>query len=241
MIKTVFTLLALSLSIGTISAQSHFTPRLFYHDAKGKSVSKKKAKFLGVLKPTNDSSWEYAYYHIDGPLITISTYKDEAITKRHGYHAYFDELGRIDSAGIMTNGARDSIWSYYNNYLELTESRTYENGKMISATPRSFKQKVTDVKGPSFPGGASALSDFLRRNLLFPVEMKAPYMAEVITRFDVAITGKTGNYTILQSAGYLFDQASLDCISRMPDWVPATQNDQPVPGQVRQPLTFKSF
>lgn len=229
------------LFISIIARPQQPQPKLSYYDSKGNSTKEKKAKFMGVLRLTNDSAWEYAYYKFKGPLIHIKTYRDEPMTQPHGYHAYFDEGGRIDSAGLIKNGVRDSVWEYFNDDLSSVRTRYYENGKPVKTEPVKSGPVTNKIKRPSFPGGQQAWGKFLSLNLLYPEDIDKYDMAYTVIRFRVDTSGKTDNLRIMQSAKYSYDNAAMDCLKKMPAWVPASKDGVPDISYVSQPITFQSY
>ncbi|MGN6494371.1 MAG: hypothetical protein ACTHLE_20435 [Agriterribacter sp.] len=50
---------------------------LYAFDEKWNSCRAEEAKYLGCLQKLSDTAYEWRYYHFDGPLMTIETYKDK--------------------------------------------------------------------------------------------------------------------------------------------------------------------
>lgn len=80
--------------------------------------------------------------------------------------------------------------------------------------------------------------DFLSNNLKTPQELEAGEKRVVVINFFVDAEGNVTRFTVVKSAGALFDNEVIRVLKRMPKWKPAIQNNQPVAVSFTQPVTF---
>lgn len=106
-----------------------------------------------------------------------------------------------------------------------------------SAEPEAKKEIVPD-RQPQFPGGMQAWSAFLSKNLKAPEELETGEKRTVLIRFHVAEDGGVTGFTVVQSAGRMFDNEVIRVLKKMPKWTPALQAGRPVPVSFTQPVTF---
>ena len=105
----------------------------------------------------------------------------------------------------------------------------------ISATPRTGGNE----RSASFPGGESALLDFLKNNLVFPEnELGAGERKVVVARFLIKPDGTASDIQITKPAGNNFDREVIRVLKMMPKWEPQMANGTPVSVTVTQPITF---
>ena len=93
---------------------------------------------------------------------------------------------------------------------------------------------------PQFPGGPSALMQFLSQNVKYPAEAhKAGVEGRVIATFIVEKDGSITNARIARSVHPSLDAEALRVIGSMPNWMPGMQNGEPVRVKYTVPITFK--
>ncbi len=93
---------------------------------------------------------------------------------------------------------------------------------------------------PAFPGGDTALANYLYRNIEYPAEaVENGTEGKVYVSFMVAKDGKIKNVRILRGIGHGCDEEALRVIRAMPDWKPGKQRGKPVRVQVNLPIVFE--
>jgi TonB family protein len=80
-------------------------------------------------------------------------------------------------------------------------------------------------QAPSFPGGQTAMSNWFKKKLIYPVvafqnDIKGNVMLKVVIEPD----GKIGGITVSKGLGYGCDESAVDCVRTMPNWVPGKKN-----------------
>ena len=93
---------------------------------------------------------------------------------------------------------------------------------------------------PAYPGGQSALFEFLSKNIKYPVQAEAKgIQGRVIATFVVEQDGSISNVAIAKSVDPLLDKESTRLINNMPKWIPGKQNGSAVRVKYTVPVTFK--
>ena len=93
---------------------------------------------------------------------------------------------------------------------------------------------------PQFPGGPSALFEFLSKNIQYPKDAeKAKLQGRVIVTFVVKKDGSIKDAKVVKSVAPSLDAEALRVINAMPNWTPGKQGGQPVNVKYTVPLTFR--
>ena len=102
--------------------------------------------------------------------------------------------------------------------------------------------KVFDVveEMPQFPGGSSALFEYIANNLKYPrVAEEIGVQGRVIVTFVVGTDGSIKNAKISKSVDPLLDKEALRVVYAMPKWIPGKHNGRTVNVQYSVPITFR--
>ena len=93
---------------------------------------------------------------------------------------------------------------------------------------------------PQFPGGPSALMQFLGENIRYPEEAhKAGVQGRVIVTFVVEKDGRISEPRVVKSVSPELDGEAVRVVSAMPNWMPGRQNGKAVRVKYTVPITFK--
>jgi periplasmic protein TonB len=98
-------------------------------------------------------------------------------------------------------------------------------------------QKV-DVM-PEFPGGNGGLTEFLIKNITYPVQaIKDSITGKVFVQFIVTETGMVTGAKVVRSVNPLLDGEALRVVEAMPAWIPGKENGVPVKVSYVIPIAF---
>ena len=93
---------------------------------------------------------------------------------------------------------------------------------------------------PQFPGGTTAMMQYLSENIRYPEEAhKNNIQGRVIVTFVVRKDGSISDAKIMRSVHPLLDAEALRVVYAMPKWNPGIQNDEPVNVKYTVPITFR--
>lgn len=109
-------------------------------------------------------------------------------------------------------------------------------------TPQDSQEKVYDVVEvmPSFPGGQSALMQYLGNNIQYPVEAQENgVQGRVIISFVVDKDGSISHVKVAKSADSALDREAVRVVESMPKWIPGKQNGECVRVRYSVPVVFR--
>ena len=92
---------------------------------------------------------------------------------------------------------------------------------------------------PAFPGGTTALHQFLAAHIAYPPEaFKAGRSGSVVVQFVVDEQGRTRDVEAVRTSDPEFDAAAKHVVLVMPWWMPGVDNGQPVRVRCTLPIIF---
>ena len=106
------------------------------------------------------------------------------------------------------------------------------------------EEKVYDVveEMPQFPGGPSALFEYLSNNLQYPVVAEENgVQGRVIVTFIVEKDGSISNAKVVKAVDPSLDKEAIRLVESMPNWIPGKQNGEPVRVKYTVPVTSNSI
>ena len=132
------------------------------------------------------------------------------------------------------------------NVVGNDESGEVLKAKEVIATepvkPKEEENKVFDVveQMPSYPGGMSALMQYLSSNIKYPVIAEENgIQGRVICTFVVERDGSITDVKIAKSVDPSLDKEAMRVVSSMPKWIPGKQNGSAVRVKYTLPVTFR--
>lgn len=249
--KKITILLSIFFIYTTVFAQKGKSGNISYYvfDAAWKPCNTDDAVYFAILEKLNDTAWQWKNYLFSGPLLSVETYKDEDGTIPHGYFAWFDSNGNIDSSGETFGGRKHGSWYYFTDSLSVWQTEKYENGilseRKDSILLRNEKRSNDSIgylpgdKEAVFKGGTNAWIKYLQNNIKIPGRAeKMGKSGTVKIFFMVDSDGSLKDLRLYKSVEYSLDEEALRLISKSPKWEPARQMDKPVKAYRIQPITI---
>ncbi len=196
--------------------------------------------YLSFVQQFDDTTWQWNHYNYWGPLLLVETYRDRDAQKPHGYFAYFNKTGRIDSAGQVSNGYRDGEWYLYEDSLKPQVVKNYVKGRLTEVRRVEKKEGgVPDGKEAQFRKGMKNWVRYLQQNIQFPPRAEGKNIkGTAAIGFVVNTSGEIESTRILQSVEFSIDREALRLVSSSPPWEPAFQEGKNVKAYRIQPITF---
>ena len=109
----------------------------------------------------------------------------------------------------------------------------------FTAPETSGPLKIVEVL-PSFPGGLSALNQYIQREQDYPrIARENGIHGKVYLQFVVTETGQIEDLQILRGIGYGCDEEAVRLVKSMPSWIPGRQGGRSVPVLYTLPISFK--
>ncbi|WP_289858914.1 energy transducer TonB [uncultured Muribaculum sp.] len=114
--------------------------------------------------------------------------------------------------------------------IVVEEKKPVEENKVFSAVEQM----------PQFPGGESALMQYISKNIKYPpVAMENGIQGRVVVQFVVTKTGKIGEVKIARGKDPDLDKEAMRVVKSLPDFIPGKMNGQAVNVWYTLPVTFK--
>lgn len=111
--------------------------------------------------------------------------------------------------------------------------------KLIVEKIASDTLKIPEIM-PSFPDGLAALSNFIDKNLSYPIQaLEKNIKGKVIATFIVDTEGHIQAPKIIKGIGGGCEEEVLRVLSIMPQWIPGKDKGVPVNTYFTLPVTFK--
>ncbi|MBQ8116029.1 MAG: energy transducer TonB [Prevotella sp.] len=93
---------------------------------------------------------------------------------------------------------------------------------------------------PSFPGGQSALINYLKSNIKYPVIAEENgIQGRVVVQFVIGEDGSISDVRVAKSVDPSLDKEAVRVIKNMPKWIPGKLNGQSVKVRYTMPVTFR--
>ena len=108
--------------------------------------------------------------------------------------------------------------------------------------PKVEETKVFDVveQMPSFPGGPSALMQYLSSNIKYPVVAEENgVQGRVVCTFVVERDGSITDVRVVKSVDPSLDKEAMRVVKSMTKWIPGKQNGSAVRVKYTVPVTFR--
>ena len=113
---------------------------------------------------------------------------------------------------------------------------------VVDEKPKEEETKVFDVveQMPSFPGGPSALMQYLSSNIKYPVVAEENgVQGRVVCTFVVERDGSITDVRVIKSVDPSLDKEAVRVVKSMPKWIPGKQNGSAVRVKYTVPVTFR--
>ena len=115
------------------------------------------------------------------------------------------------------------------------------DGESLIDIDLSDLPKLKAEEMPEYPGGMSAMMNFIMENIKYPKDAKkAGKDGRVICSFIIDKEGKVTEVHVAQSSGtQSLDEEAVRLVSLMPDWKPGKDKGEPVSVLYTIPVLFK--
>lgn len=223
---------------------------LQYFDAKWRPAKEKKAIYLLRIRHVGDTSWQYSYYNMYGPLVRLESYQDRNATTRHGLSAWYNKEGDLDSSGYYDHGIREGEWFY--PAVRENSAVYYEKGRALSKEERAEKLRAleildwtspdfaSDPADDHFPGGKAGWMKYLNTHLHYPDRAVNNVIGgNALVLFLVDETGKVRNAQMYRSVELSLDDHALEIINGTPGWAPFARSGKNVRAYLKKPVRFQ--
>ena len=123
---------------------------------------------------------------------------------------------------------------------KIVRSRFYLPITFSLKGPEGSGEKKNSVeKNASFPGGKTALYAWLAKNMQYPELASAQgIQGTVQLQFVVDTDGSISEVNVMRSPDPLLSEEAIRLVKKMPKWIPASRNGQPLKSRFNLPINF---
>ena len=234
-----------------ISAAAAQDKNQFYAlDAKMNQTVLDSSKYILWIHEKDSAKWQWDYYYTWGSLVKSTTYADHDGRVLNGRFCIYNTFGNLDSTGVYESGKKNGLFfklrSLSKDSIEFISQYEYEQDSLVRFTNLFAQQNIKNnqdsaaTSGSEFPGGISAWSSYLERNLRYPERAQTKdIQGRVRICFLVDREGNVKDPFIEKSVEYSLDQESIRLISNSGKWLPGQKNGIPVTSCKIQTVTYK--
>jgi TonB family protein len=165
--------------------------------------------------------------------------------------------GDIESVTVLKDPSSDLVKKYDAQngivIIKLREGVVLENKVVTGADDKAEAWDEVKVEAynkeesfkvvedmPEFPGGLTALSEYIYDNLEYPEKARQDGIeGKVTVEFIVNEEGEVEDANVFRSTYQGFDEAALKVFRNMPDWKPGSQRGKAVRVKIQVPVEFK--
>lgn len=203
-----------------------------------KAKQEKKEEKPKVEKPKFEPKKELPQVR-ETQKFTAPVIKKDELVKEENQVKQMDQLDANTAVGTKDQeGTKDRT-------IEAAREAVVE--KVVVEEPKQevkqeVAQKVWEVveQQPSFPGGPSALMQWLFSNIHYPpVAEENGIQGRVVVSFIVEPDGSISNVQVVRGVDPSLDKEAVRVCKAMPKWQPGKQNGQAVRVKYNLPVTFK--
>lgn len=128
----------------------------------------------------------------------------------------------------------------FSTLLSTTQGMAQDLRQVPDSIQKSDASHKTTVQQPRFPGGNTALMEYMSKNLYYPQNaIKEKIQGRVFVSFFVGTNGEIEEVEIVKSPHKYLSEEAIRIIKKMPKWEPGLKNGQPVRVKYVLPVTFK--
>ncbi|OIN56893.1 energy transducer TonB [Arsenicibacter rosenii] len=122
---------------------------------------------------------------------------------------------------------------------EETAAPTKVEAAVEAPAPKEEEVFTIVEQQPEFPGGMSALGQFLSKNIRYPAAaQRANISGRVFVSFVVNTDGSIQDVSVLKGLGFGTDEEAMRVVKSMPKWRPGKQSGRAVRVKYNLPINF---
>jgi len=147
-----------------------------------------------------------------------------------------------DTESPTSEGTSEQVVEVKYVPVVVEESDDNVDTKTVSAEVEEDVNKVYDTVEvmPEYPGGTTAMMQFISRNLEYPkICQENGTQGKVVVKFTVGKDGSLSNVHAIRSVDSYLDKEAMRIISAMPRWKPGMQKGKPVNVSYVVPINFR--
>lgn len=180
-------------------------------------------------------------WYVSGQQESYQEFKNGIL---NGDFKSWDEEGRPKLKARYQNGEKHGNFrSFYPNG-QMVRDDYFENGQLQEGT--CFSEDGTEIEYfpyvlmPRFPGGASSLRNFVKKEMKYPAEAKKRNIeGAVLILFTVDEKGIVKDPRVVNGDREYFNKEAVRVVDKFPRWIPGEVDGKPAPVQISVPIEFR--
>lgn len=162
-------------------------------------------------------------------------------------------LSNLDAISVVVYSDDDKLTQEEQSELDSQLERIQKKVELLQRSWSCLDEESADVvspedceiitvveKMPEFPGGITALSDYLAKNVNYPQKAReAGIQGRVFVSFIIEKDGSLDEVKVMRSLGGGCDEEAIRVVKAMPKWVPGEQRGKPVRVSYILPINFQ--
>jgi TonB family protein len=226
-------------------------------------------RHINSITAKTDSGWRMTSYYASGKTSSTGLFADDSCTVAKGDRVYYStsgkvsrrvhfdngeasgddtyyyENGKVLATGVNRNGAPDGQWQAWYRSGRLAAKVLFAGGHQTAANfydedGGARRDVNTFFQESTYPGGKSALYQYLDKNIQYPASAFVyNVQGVVVLQFRVTRDGNTVDLGIIQNVDPALDKEAYRVVSGMLPWRPARIGGIPVDTFQRLPIQFK--
>lgn len=196
-----------------------------------------------AMELDSTESGEFVALSNDGSqLVAMGKFKN---SYRDGLWNFYDQHEEwIKTVRYNSDSTRNEIYGdkdatdIYIPYVETVDNLFFdEYGLPIEVRPETIVDDPDEFA--EFPNGTAAMKEFIRTNVTYPPSaIKNKQEGKVYVSFIVELDGSLTEVKLLRGVYEDLDTEAIRVVKSMPNWTPATYNNQTVRSKCYLPITF---
>ncbi len=266
MIKKTLSIIILLVTNCYLKAQD---TTITYFDSKWNETEVNSQVYYRKLYRNKDKLWVVEDYYSDSKECQMKgQYLNRGLKKEHGEFIYYFENGVIDHKGLYEKGKKYGEWIYYFKNGNTDYSGAYikgkrhgewnwyfKNGKIASREIYKYGELIkieqwdtsgVKIQNPiklvdaSFVGGEANMNQFIIDNLVYPDEASQKGQHGIVyIQFVVEKDGSLANIEISKGAYPMLNEAALEVVQKMPNWIPGRHHNRCIRMIYTLPINFR--
>ena len=172
---------------------------------------------------------------IEGNMLTGRLEGNYVNDKEEGVWKYYYDSGELCFTQTFVKGTKTGLLQGYYKTGELKRTEEYKDGSLISC--KCYTKSGADtvccerITRATFPGGEKAMIEYLRNDIKYPKQAQREKIQGIVyVKFYINPDGSIGDAEVIRGKGVhlLLDNEAIECVKRMPAWIPGTIEGHPV-------------
>lgn len=194
-----------------------------------------------VIKKYEDGHYERLDYKKGGPLMKLSSYKDDSLKVLNGRFMQYEPNGNIKFYGAYSEGLKSGDWLTFGDSYKVVLSVKFDHDTIVKVNDLDSKDSTIyeDSKEAEYPGGIKAWSKYVSNSIVKSGVIDRSFGGgQTKVNFTINTDGAPMEIFLSKSSEFILDEECIRII-KVSHWKPAFANGKNVKSYMMQPFTFE--